>query len=106
MSVHVATSNAKAASEGRFVSVNGVRKMLFANLYMQEEIDLVAHLCKLEGCAISDLMRRAIAGLCDEQGIERPAGVFDDRKRVKKVKAQSLRGPGRPRKQAASEGNV
>lgn len=84
------------------MSVGGIRKMLFANLYMQEEVDLVAALCKAEDCNISDLMRRAIAGLCDEQGIERAAGVFDDRKRVKQVKAPSLRGPGRPRKEPAS----
>jgi hypothetical protein len=58
--------------------IGGKRRMLFANMYDQREVDLVAKLCVLEGVSISNLMRRAIAGLCDEQGLERPDGVFDD----------------------------
>lgn len=58
--------------------IGGKRRMLFANMYNQREVDLVAQLCLLEGVGISNLMRRAIAGMCDEQGLERPDGVFDD----------------------------
>ena len=84
------------------MAVAGIRKMLFANLYDEREVQLVAHLCTLEACSISNLMRRAIAGLCDEQGIERPEGVFDDRargsRRAKQEIAEGLRRPvGRPR---------
>lgn len=61
--------------------VNGTRKTLFARLYLQEEVDLVERLCQQERCTISDLMRRAIAGLCDEQGIDLPPGVFEGRPR-------------------------
>jgi Ribbon-helix-helix protein, copG family len=66
------------------VAVNGVRKMLFANLYTQDEVDLVERLCKDEGVSISNLLRRAVANMADESGIEIPTGSFEERVRGRK----------------------